>query len=53
MIKKLPDYNKIILLGSNGSIGKSLKSFFFKKKISCIPLDLPIYDITNSKFKLN
>ena len=53
MIKKLPGYSKIIILGSNGSIGKSLKSFFFKKKISCIPLDLPIYDITNSKFKLN
>ena len=53
MKKNLPDYNKIILLGSNGSVGKSLKFFFYKKKISCISLDLPIYDLTKKKFKLN
>ena len=53
MKKNLPDYNKIILLGSNGSVGRSLKFFFYKKKISCISLDLPNYDLTKKKFKLN
>tara|TARA_B100000787_G_scaffold133249_1_gene102128 strand:+ start:1223 stop:2110 length:888 start_codon:yes stop_codon:yes gene_type:complete len=53
MEKKKYASNKIILLGSNGSIGKSLKDFLFTKKIDCIALDLPRYDITKKNFKIS
>ena len=46
-------FNRVIILGSNGSIGKSLKKFFFLKKIKCISLDLPEYDITKKNFFIN
>ena len=53
MKKKKRVYSKIILLGSKGSIGKSLKNFFFLSNIDCISYDLPKYDITKKNLHLN